>query len=242
MCNSRHKKLSASSKADFLASHYAGKVYRNAGNCALLQLIPRTAKTVLDVGCGAGDNAQQLKVRGCKVTGLTVSKAEADAAGPFCEKVIVGDVEGDISFLGNQQFDVILLSHLLEHLIRPERVLAQLATLLSKNGRIYVAVPNMAFWRVRIKLMKGDWTRTDTGPFDRTHLHFWSFRTAEHLAARAGLQLDSHLPGDLACPLWPLRIINPRYAKKIDAAVGQFFPNIFAMQTLLIIKSKLCAS
>ena len=224
-----------------MSHNYADKVYRNIGNSALLRLIPTTTRTVLDVGCGAGDNARQLKDRGCKVTGLTVSKAEADAAEQFCDKVVVGDVEGDIGFLENERFEVILLSHILEHLISPERALANLAGLLSNNGRIYIAVPNMAFWRLRFQMMKGDWIRTESGPFDRTHLHFWSFQTAGQIATQSGLEVEAHLPGDLACPLWPLRALAPRPSKAIDKMLGLYFPNLFAIQTLLVIKPKLCA-
>lgn len=39
------------------------RVYQNAGNPALLELLGDRAKTILDVGCGAGDNAALLGYR-----------------------------------------------------------------------------------------------------------------------------------------------------------------------------------
>jgi SAM-dependent methyltransferase len=233
--------MNAFSKTDFLNSNYAGKVYQNTGNSALLQLIPPTVTTVLDVGCGAGDNAHRLKSRGCSVTGLTASQAEADAAEHCCDEVVVGDVEGDLSFLEGKKFDAILLSHLLEHLIQPKSLLDRISCFLSNQGRIYVALPNMAFWRPRLQMIRGDWRRTETGPFDKTHLHFWSFLTAPDLVSHPGLEMESHIGADLACPLWPLRSLAPKVSVKIDTILGGYFPNLFAVQTILILKKNLCA-
>lgn len=220
--------------------HYRDKVYRNAGNPELLQLIPSTTKTVLDIGCGAGDNARLLKSRGCHVTGWTVSKPEAIAAREWCDEILIGDVEDDFSLLESRRFDAILLSHILEHLSRPDFLLSHLQTKLSEGGKIFAAIPNMAFWRLRVQLLMGNWGRTETGPFDKTHLHFWSFKSAPSLARQSGLELEMHLPGSLACPLWPLRSLAPQLSRAIDKALGPIFPNLFAMQTLLVVKPKSC--
>src|SRR5437762_14128154 len=98
-----------------LAEAYCGKVYQNQGNPALLALLPKDARRVLDVGCGAGDNARILRERRCQVVGLTLSEAEAAVARAFCDTVLVGNVETDHLELAPGSFDVLLLSHVLEH-------------------------------------------------------------------------------------------------------------------------------
>jgi methionine biosynthesis protein MetW len=221
-------------RTDSLQGHYAHKVYHNTGNSALLALVPPHARTALDIGCGAGDNARLLRQRGIHVTGITISEAEAITASDTCHELHIADIEGEIACLDQRQFDVIILSHVLEHLVRPEQVLKRLASKLANDGQVLIAVPNMAFWRWRLQLLRGVWTRTETGPFDKTHLHFWSFDTAVGLLTGTNLVATCHIPGDSACPLWPFRRILPRLCKHIDRWAGARFPNLFAMQTLLV--------
>jgi methionine biosynthesis protein MetW len=147
----------------------SGIVYANAGNPEVLALIPETAKRVLDAGCGAGDNGRLMSARGISVVGVTLSNAEAVVAASTCDRVIVADLEGDSLPFEERSFDVVLLSHVLEHLRDPQAALCRLAKYLSEEGLAIVAVPNMAHWRIRLRLVRGDWTRQDTGPLDRSH-------------------------------------------------------------------------
>src|SRR4051794_1488107 len=123
-------------------------VYTNAGNGALLRLLPPDARRVLDVGCGAGDNARLLVQSGRTVVGITNSPPEEPVAEQWCERVILCDVEKDDLQLGAQErFDVLLFSHVLEHLVDPRAALQRLSHYLATNGIVAAAVPNMAFWR-----------------------------------------------------------------------------------------------
>jgi SAM-dependent methyltransferase len=47
----------------------------------------------------------------------------------------------DLSQLSGQQFDVVILSHVLEHLLEPAKMLAELGALLKPDGRLLVLVP-----------------------------------------------------------------------------------------------------
>jgi len=209
------------------------RVYSNEGNPALLAHLPLDAGKVLDVGCGAGANARLLHERGCRVWGITLSPGEADLAKPFCEAIQVADVEdGDFDF-SDGFFDCMIFSHVLEHLVRPEVALKKLCRYLRTGGLVLIAVPNMAHWRIRLRLLRGDWRRDDSGPMDSTHLHFWSYLTAPG-SILAPLQIRSRVAGDPAFPLWPLRRWAPTWSKRIDRCTGNLWPNLFATQTLLV--------
>src|ERR1700724_638047 len=58
------------------------RIYKNDGNRPLIALLDRDAHQVLDVGCGAGDNAElvQSLLPGCQVHGITPSGAESEIA------------------------------------------------------------------------------------------------------------------------------------------------------------------
>jgi len=216
---------------------YRNKVYRNTGNKDVLKQVPLEAITILDVGCGAGDNARILKALNKKVSGITISEEEAQLVAEICDDVLVINIE-DQTALIREKYDVIVLSHVCEHLRYPALTLNNLAYNLSVNGIMIVAVPNMAFYRNRIKLLRGDWRMQESGPFDRTHLQFFSFQTADTLCDENKLRIVKKIPGLLAIPLWPLRLIFPGFCQKLDHAIGKRFPNLFAQQTIMILEAK----
>jgi hypothetical protein len=64
--------------------------------------------------------------------------------------------------------DMLLLSHVLEHMVRRKYALAHRARLVRADGMAFAAVPNIASWRMRH--LRGDWTRSNVGFMDETHL------------------------------------------------------------------------
>ena len=74
------------------------QVYRNSGNTALIDLTGKHCSRVLDVGCGADDNAALLKSKypECEVFGITHSIAEAEIAKPHMAHCWVIDIEQEL--------------------------------------------------------------------------------------------------------------------------------------------------
>ena len=108
-------------------------------------------KTILDVGCGTGDF---LKV--CKNANWNVTAVEPNTdARALAEKKLNTPIFTDLAQIQKQQFDVITLWHVLEHVPNLNEYIAQLAKCLKPNGRLIIAVPNFqsydaayykAFW------------------------------------------------------------------------------------------------
>lgn len=106
---------------------------------------------VLDLGCGYGAVARTIAERaGAHVTGMDFSKANLDQARAMIEREGLADrlalVEGDITRerargpAGEQHFDVVVLSNVLEHLADRERLLAGYAEWYSPRT-ILIRVP-----------------------------------------------------------------------------------------------------
>ena len=207
--------------------------YRNNGNASLLRILPAGAIRVLDVGCGAGDNARLLASRGCRVTAVTLSDEEARVASPWCERVWVADVERRELPAEGAPYDVLLMSHVLEHLVAPSQTLIRLAPLLRPGGWLLIAVPNMAHWRVRWRILRGDWHGEDTGFFDRTHLHFWSCETVAEILRNTPFDLIKAQGTDGSIPL-PLRSRVPRLASVADRIATSAVPNLTAYQVVVL--------
>jgi SAM-dependent methyltransferase len=216
-------------------------VYQNAGNLALVQLIPHTAITVLDIGCGAGDNAKLLRSNNPKlsITGITLSRREAELARLVMQEVFVADLEiGDYTFLRDRTFDLILCSHVLEHLKNPGATLKRLADYVDHNGHVLIALPNIAEWRNRIHLAAGGFDYTDGGIMDASHLRFFNWKTAEQLV-RSSLPdfeiLEKRADGRV--PLWKLRGFMPeKVVSTIDRAGLGLIPNLLAWQVVILAK------
>lgn len=212
----------------------SGLFYANAGNPELLALIPEGTRTVLDVGCGAGDNARLMRARGLEVDGVTISQEEADVAGAFMHKCFVADLEDGLpAEAKKRRYDCVVFSHVLEHLRAPELLVCEAAGVLADGGAVLIAVPNVLNWRQRIEFLRGRFDYADTGVLDRTHLRFYTFKSAPDLIAQANLTLDHHsAPG--GTPLWFLRRMAPKsLSAAIDAWGSRTVPGLIGGQILI---------
>jgi SAM-dependent methyltransferase len=217
-----------------LCSH---KIYGNPGNIPLLNLIPRNPGACLDCGCGAGGNARILKSQGWKVTGITASSLEKQLALDFCEQVYIADLEEGIPKTLEDRFDIILMSHVLEHLVKPENLLQDAKRLLSKDGMIAVAIPNVLCYPNRLRFLLGKFDYSDGGIMDKTHLRFYTFKTAAALLQSNGYKLVT-VGSDGAIPLWKFRDVLPLcIIEKLNQWGSQWSPGLFGFQALFLARA-----
>ena len=145
----------------------------------LASLIPEGSR-VLDLGCGSGALGEYLVLtRNARCDGLTWSEAEAQHARPHYGRVVVDDLERcdlTATFAG-ERYDAIVCADVLEHLSRPERVLAACRDLLTPNGRVLISVPNASYSGLVAELLQGEFRYREEGLLDRTHLRFFTRRS-----------------------------------------------------------------
>lgn len=103
----------------------------------------RPGHKILDAGCGAGNLMEQLK--GLDVTGVDISEtllaqARARTSGQEGARVLFGNAEA-LPF-DDDTFDRAVCSEILEHVLHPEAVLAELRRVVKPGGRIVLTVPN----------------------------------------------------------------------------------------------------
>lgn len=157
----------------------------------LLKHIP-VASRVLDVGCSTGYLCRIMQTEfQCQVTGIELSAEAAQKAQPFCDKVLVGDVEHlDLGkALGAKTFDVIVFADILEHLKYPAKVLRQCRLLLKEDGFILVSVPNFGYKGVLHSLFSGKLEKRSHGIMDDTHRQFYTLDALLGLLGRGSFLL-----------------------------------------------------
>jgi SAM-dependent methyltransferase len=218
----------------------SARVYENLGNSLVVDQVDSACRRVLDIGCGAGDNAHLLKSKlpDCQVFGITRSDAEAKRARVCMTECWVDDIEGDIpGYLQQERFDCLLFSHVLEHLRNPADVVARLSQLVRKGGQVIIAVPNVMFVNMRVQFLRGDFQyHPEGGILDDTHLHFYTYYTADRylLSESPDLQLTKKVvSGHIPLPLLRGRVIPKPTAKAIDKWGLRHWPNLFGDQTVI---------
>jgi SAM-dependent methyltransferase len=137
---------------------------------------------LLDVGCGTGEFLAAMKAEGWEVEGLERDERAAAWAREHCHlQVASGSVE-QLATL-DQQFDVITMWHVLEHLYSPGRALEILADHLRQDGWLLIAVPNIS--GIDARVYGANWVALDAP----RHLNHFSLETLARLGSKHGLTL-----------------------------------------------------
>jgi len=103
-------------------------------------LLGRLGK-LLDVGVGRGELVIAAKERGWDVEGVEPSETFADYAEKHTGIKIWRQPVEDLD-LPNDEFDLVVLSAVLEHLYDPDQVIKNLSGALKRGGLLYLDVPN----------------------------------------------------------------------------------------------------
>lgn len=210
------------------------KIYHNHGNAAVLALIPNQARTVLDVGCGAGDNARILASRGFVVDGVTFAEAEAQQARRWCRQVYLHNLEQGLPALPDAAYDCIVCSHVIEHICFPQRLLEDIGAALAPKGVLVVALPNLFYVNSRLKLLWGRFDYTPSGLMDETHFRWYTFESGRRLLRHHGF-LDVVARAEGGIPLPKVRRFLPAgWLRPIDRWACRLAPGLFGYQSLYV--------
>ena len=139
------------------------------------------AGRVLNVGCGAGQDATYLRDAGAThLEGVEPTDAATEATTRY-DRVFAGPVE---LFDPEGEFDLIVFADVLEHLVDPAAQLVRAADWLRPGGSLLISVPNVrhisVLWSVSVR---GDWRYSDSGILDATHLRFFTQKSFRRLLA-----------------------------------------------------------
>lgn len=171
--------------------------YQDAFNPDLLNRIPLSARTVLDVGChtGALGAAYRRRNPAARLLGIEADPEAAARAATRLDDVRISDLETTkMPFEIPGGIDCIIAGDVLEHLREPWRVLAGLVEALAADGTMLISVPNLEHWSFLARLLRGDWDYEETGLFDRSHLRWFTRQTMSAGLERLGLHICDVIP------------------------------------------------
>lgn len=143
-------------------------------------------RTLLELGCGSGAVITECRRRGlaARYVGVEYAPEAADylrRTSPGIE-VVCADIT-DPAFHLRDAYDLLVVSHVLEHLEEPGRFLQTVRASLGAAHAI-VEVPLEDLWAGRLKALVRDRTANRAG-----HVQFYTVRTVEELLQSHGLRI-----------------------------------------------------
>jgi SAM-dependent methyltransferase len=146
----------------------------------LVPFVPAGVRRLLDVGCGVGRYAAEVRRQRpeVEVWGVEPDPSSAAAARQHVPQLVEGffpEVEVD---LPAAHFHVVTFNDVLEHLVTPSLALAGAARLLAPGGLVVASIPNVRHLSVLWPLLRrDDWNYDLFGLLDHTHLRFFTRTT-----------------------------------------------------------------
>lgn len=170
-----------------------GYLYYSSLRPEMAALLPSPVGRMLDVGCGTGLFAESLKANGLakEVWGVEISADVGKVAAAKLDKVLVGDIADLMCEFPLASFDAVYFNDSLEHMVDPFTVLRDIKKYVKPGGFILVSLPNVRYIRNLFELVfKKDWVYRDHGVLDRTHLRFFTKKSAARMFEEAGLRVE----------------------------------------------------
>ena len=193
--------------------HYPFKASAGSSHRRLIGLIPRWCRKgghFLDLGAFGGEVGGAVRAHFGTTLAVERDPDQIATLSARYDRVVIADLE-QIANLP-RSVDAILLADVLEHLRDPERLLELAAQHLAPEGKIFISIPNVANFAVRIQLLLGRFDYQDRGILDRTHVRFYTRRTARKLIEGAGLRIldetATPVPVREAFPRWPRLVVG----------------------------------
>ena len=148
-------------------------------------------RLVLDIGCGSGALGERIKQLNpdAVVHGIDISPEAGAAAVERIDRFIRLDLDREVLPDLGTEYDLIILGDILEHLKRPDTLLTELRSRLSRSGRIILSVPNIANYSIRLRLLLGKFNYTETGILDRSHVRFFTYDTITWMIGQCGYRI-----------------------------------------------------
>ena len=215
---------------------YEYKPSPNSSHALVLDLVPDLVPLrILDVGCGPGWVAAELRRRGHHVTGVDL--IADDGIDERTDRFVTADVEQGLPDDVGEGYDVVIAADVIEHVRNPDDLLADLAGRMDPRGRIIASVPNFAHWYPRARVAAGLFDYDQRGILDRTHVRFFTRRSFRRVLASTGLEVASEAYAGLPLDVLGVGGALGTAVSAIDGVARRVWPTMFAYQFVVTLQT-----
>lgn len=210
----------------------------------------------LDVGCGSGFYTDLCRMQGNRIVGIDIT-AQVHTAHAMSLAVCMGNVEVSLPFPDNM-FTQILCIEVVEHLLQPDLMLAEIRRVLRPGGMLIMTTPNYAYWVLRIlylfgrlpvglsiRYYNGVLNRVSVNtppPWREPHIRFFSPTSLRQFLSQGGFEVESlrvsfvSFPSGLAPYVpWPIGLPLRAAGKLIGNLnyLGDVYPSLLGAGLLV---------
>ncbi len=171
--------------------------------------------SVLDIGCAGGLLGASLLKSGiaARCDGIEPNSQAACLAAQQLQHVWHGGLEAVADQVPWEEYDLIAMADVLEHLVDPWSALRDLHARTQPSVRLLLSVPNVRHYKISLPLLlRGDFRYVDHGIMDRTHLHFFTRDSLNETLNECGWQAEvvgSHMKSRYRRWYMPTHLIEP---------------------------------
>jgi SAM-dependent methyltransferase len=164
--------------------------------------------SMLEIGCAAGDLLVRVQdqLPEATVRGVELSKEASERAWERGLDVFHGTLE---EFETDERFDLVFMSHVIEHVLDPVATVERIASLLKPGGILYLETPNVRSLDARI------WKRHWGLIHYPRHLCLFDRSTIAGLLERGGFSVEDVSPQVNSCG-WALSVQSALRRSGID--------------------------
>jgi len=190
--------------------------------------------TCIDIGCGEGTLGKLLREKfgnNLYIIGCDISTTALKYAESCYDEIFQIDIESEkfLKKVTENKFDYVICLEMLEHLFKPEEALRRFKKILKDNGEIIVSFPNIAWYKYRMDMLRGE--------FPRNYLLF----PGEHIQNFTVRSFDRLLKNEKFIPVHTEgQFIFPKFFKltKIFIPILKRFSNLFNYQCIVKARAK----
>ena len=216
---------------------YTFKDFEGSSHRILIDLIRRYARrdgVLLDLGAAGGELGAAVREHFRRTIGFEFEvDCLSDLRGRF-NQVLITDLER-VRRLPSC-VDAIVLADVLEHLRDAPAILRLVRGALTKDGYLFVSVPNIANITVRLGLLFGIFEYRERGILDNTHLRFYTLHTIRREIENAGFRIvgvsGSSVPLRLILGRAPEPLL--RLGERMLTMLTRLWKALFAYQIIIV--------
>ncbi len=142
-------------------------------------------RVFLDIGCATGRLLDHVKRSGWRAVGVEICRESAERGiKAFGLDIFVGTLE-EAAF-PDASFDVVHLSHLIEHVPDPKKLLVEIRRVMKRDGHLLLTTPNVGGFQARVSGARWRSAIPD-------HVYLFSKRTMRDLLMELGFKIQKQV-------------------------------------------------
>lgn len=220
---------------------YPFKDFAGSSHTILIRLIRRWSPRggrLLDLGAFGGDLGAAVGDHFGKTIAYEYALENLGLLHGRFESVVITDLESILRI--PDRADAVVLADVLEHLKQPAPLLRKAAAAATGEGHVFISLPNVANVAIRLSLLLGRFEYGDRGILDRTHIRFYTRKTAREEIDRAGLEIVHEEASTI-----PIRYVLTPFPRPFVAAmealllvITRFWPTLLGYQFVFVTRRK----